>query len=331
MTQDADTSTVEPSAVDTTAPASDPATDKSPPNGSFDDTKDLTALVEDTRSFDKKMASTPDDANAKVDAFAARTTASAWPSLDRATVASRLKELIANPRAVYQGGLNLCGPAAFYQMALGRDPVAVATFVTDLFEQGSATMGSLTVTPSHDLLNADFSKLNADGRASSQCEWMMLGALRNATNAFWQGSWQGDPSQELAALTRPEEVADWMTKSGLWSKVEDGGKWASNPGIPNAANLDVSEGNDVSLLIHLNLIAKSTVESIDPKPDVHVSNNVLMTQFPNHWVVLLNEVTPDVSQTHVTLTIWTWGGVMKLTAENQVFVDNYFGAVTARV
>jgi hypothetical protein len=266
-----------------------------------------------------------------VDAFAARATASAWSSLDRAIVASRLKELIANPRAVYQGGLNLCGPAAFYQMALGRDPVAVATFVTDLFEQGTATMGSLTVTPSPDMLNADYSKLNADGRASSQCEWMMLGALRNATNAFWQGSWQGDPNQELAAMTRPEEVADWMTKSGIWSTVQDGGKWASNPGIPNAANLDVSEGNDVSLLIHLNLIAKSTVESIDPKPDVHVSNNMLMTQFPNHWVVLLNQVTPDVSQTHVTLTIWTWGGVLKLTAENQVFVDNYFGAVTARI
>jgi hypothetical protein len=337
MTQDAapadtDTATVDAAPADTTAThVSDPATDKSPANGSFDDDKDLDQFVRDTRSADKKIISSPDDANIVVDRFASNTDAAAWSSLDRADVAARLKELIADPRRVYQDGLNLCGPAAFYQLALGRDPVTVARFVADLFDQGRATMGLLTVTPDNDLLAADYAKLNANGNAASQCEWMMLGALRNSTNVFWQGSWQGDPNQTLAAMTRPEEISDWMTKSGIWSDVKDGGKWASNPGIPNAANLDVSEGHDVALLIHINLIAKSEHTLGDPIPGLRIENDVLMTQFPNHWVVLLSEVTPDVTQTHVSLTIWTWGGIIRLTAENQVFLDNYFGAISARV
>jgi hypothetical protein len=337
MTQDAapadtDTATVDAAPAEATAiPGTDPATDKSPANGSFDDGADLDRFVRDTRGTDKTMISSPDDANVVVDGFASKTDAGAWSSLNRADVAARLKELITDPRLVYQDGLNLCCPAAFYLLALGRDPVTVARFVTDLFDQGRATMGLLTVAPGNDLLTADYAKLNANGNAASQCEWMMLGALRNSTNVFWQGSWQGDPNQTLAAMTRPEEIADWMTKSGIWSDVKDGGKWASNPGIPNAASLDVSEGHDVALLIHMNLIAKSEHTLGDSIPRIKIDNDVLMAQFPNHWVVLLSEVTPDSAQTHVSLTIWTWGGIIRLTVENQVFLDNYFGAISARV
>ena len=41
-------------------------------------------------------------------------------------------------------------------MALGRDPVAVMQFATQLFDAGSATLGNLKVAPSQDLLQADF-------------------------------------------------------------------------------------------------------------------------------------------------------------------------------
>jgi hypothetical protein len=227
--------------------------------------------------------------------------------------------------------MNLCGPAAFFQTALGRDPAAVVQFAADLFDGGSATLGSLAVSPGQDLLGADYAAMSQKGDTSSQAEWMLLGALRNSTDVFWQGSWRGDPTQELAALTRPEELADWMSKSGIWSSVEDHGKWASNPGIPNALDLKPYEGTDIALLIHLNLIAKSTVEAVGARPSVMPDDNILLSQFPNHWVVLLNEVTLDVAQENLTLTIWTWGGVLKLRAPRQVFLDNYFGAVIARL
>ena len=50
-----------------------------------------------------------------------------------------------------------------------------------------------------------------------------------------------------------------MRDSGIWSSVDDHGKWASNPGIVNASNLKMDTGTDIPLLIHANLIAKSTL------------------------------------------------------------------------
>jgi hypothetical protein len=294
--------------------------------GSFTDDKELSDYIEDTRASDKKQKSSPDDAKPLIADFAAKSGAGSWPSLDRQTVAQRLSELVDSPRSLRQGGLNLCGPAAFCQMALGRDPVAVAHCATDLFDSGSASIGSLTISPGQDLLTADYAAMSQKGDASSQAEWMILGALRNSTDVFWQGSWQGDPNQMLSALTRPEELADWMTKSGIWASVEDHGKWASNPGIPNAMNLEPSEGSDIALLIHMNLIAKS-----DPKMGTKPDDNILLSQFPNHWVVLLNEITMDPQQTSVNLTIWTWGGKLVLNVPKQVFLDNYFGTVIAKL
>ena len=68
-----------------------------------------------------------------------------------------------------------------------------------------------------------------------------------------------------------------------------------------------------------------------PRPFVMPDDNLLLRQFPNHWVVLLNEVTLDPAQENASLTIWTWGGVLKLSTPRQVLLDNYFGAVIAKL
>jgi hypothetical protein len=297
----------------------------------FDDNDDLNNFMNDMRSQDMRQNSTAADAKTAIDSFGEKTDDGAWPSLDRATVAGRLGEMVAQPRSVQQGGLNLCGPAAFFQMALGRDPVAVANFATALYDSGSATIGSLTVSPGEDLRSADFDAMSQKGANTSQADWMLLGALRNATNPFWQGSWHGDPSQELAGLSRPEELADWMKQSGIWDSVDDHGKWASNPGVPNATELKPYEGTDIALLIHANMFLKSEIVSATTEAKPKLDSNVLMQQFPNHWVVLLNEVVSDVPQQNVTLTVWTWGGIVQLKVPNQVFVDHYFGAVIAKL
>jgi hypothetical protein len=315
--------------------------------GYFTDEQELSELIENNRASDTKQSSTIGDAMAIVDAFAAKREAGSWPSLARAMVAQRLGQLVTDPsvsvcaqsdaynacgaRSLRQAGLNLCGPATFFQMALGRDPVAIMQFATDLFDKGTASIGSLSISPGQDLLDADYGTMSRKGDPSSMAEWMMFGALRNSTDVFWQGSWQGDPSQEMAGLTRPEELADWMTKSGIWSSVEDHGKWASNPGIPNAMDLKPWEGTDIALLIHMNLIAKSTVIKSKPTMFAKPDDNILMRQFPNHWVVLLNEIVADVKQENVGFTIWTWGGTMVLSAPKQVFLDNYFGGVIAKL
>jgi hypothetical protein len=318
----------------------------------------LTKTLTDARSLDDLQRSSFADAQAIVSAFAAETSSGAWsPTLSRADVAARLTAMVSptntkanpyfdnpvpadGPRCPNQGSLNLCGPAAFFQTAIGRDPVAVMKFATTLFDTGTATLGNLTVTPGQDILQTDFgAMLQKATNPFSSADWMLFGALRNSTNVFWQGSWYGDPTQELAGLTRPEEVAGWMRDSGIWSSVNDHGKWASNPGILNAASLTMPAGTDIPLLIHANLIAKATLwnpstnspdTSVPPIASAKVDNTFLLSSFPNHWVVLLAEIIPDATQQNVLLTIWTWGKRLYLSVPNDVFVANYYGAIIAQ-
>jgi hypothetical protein len=156
----------------------------------------------------------------------------------------------------------------------------------------------------------------------------------------WQGSWQGDPTQMVAAMTRPEELAGWMRDSGIWSGVDDHGKWASNPGILNAANLTMPIGTDIPLLIHANLIAKATLWNPNTgNPDdpnsptanpAKPNDTFLLSSFPNHWVVLLAEIIPDATQQNVLISLWTWGQRLYLSVPNQVFLDNYYGAIVGQ-
>jgi metacaspase-1 len=176
--------------------------------GDFDDTDQLDSYLQDQRAADTAALSTAEAAHDIVLAFRASEAASPWTSLDRATVADRLDELIDYPRGMRQGGMNVCGPAAFFMMALARDPVGVAQCAAQLFDTGAGSIGGLTLQPREDLLNADFNAMAQKGDVSSQFEWMLLGALRNSTTVFWQPSWTGDPRQELAGMTRPEELAD---------------------------------------------------------------------------------------------------------------------------
>jgi len=332
-----------------------PATPDSDPSD-FTDSASLGADLLDKRVGDTKQSSTYADALALIDPFAQEATAGAWSTtLSRDDVSSRLRDMLTGPaiaikqpgdarpdkgpRSLRQGSLNLCGPAAFFQMALQRDPVVLATVATSLFDRGSATMGKLSIAPDSSLLQADFSAMLS--KASSPftaAEWMLFGALRNSTNVFWQGGWQGDPSQMLAALTRPEELAGWMRDCGIWSEVEDHGKWATNPGVMQATSLTLPEGTDVALLIHVNLIAKSTLR--DPlNPDqplpgdnpARLDNTFLLSSFPNHWVVLLSEPMVDAKQENVLSTIWTWGRCLCLQTPVADFNDNYYGAVIAKL
>ena len=46
--------------------------------------------------------------------------------------------------------------------------------------------------------------------------------------------------------------------------------------------------------------------------------------------MLLNEIIPDVKQENVLLAVWSWGKRLFLQTPNQVFLDNYYGSITAQ-
>lgn len=291
----------------------------------FDDADQLDTLLNDAKASDTVSVSSASDARDIIGTFSAKTDASPWTSLERSKVSERLAAIVTDPRQVQQGALNLCGPAALFSQWAKRDPVAFANFATQLYDDGAAQIGSLRISPASDLLQADYNAMvpRMGSAVSPPADWMLLGALRNSTDVFWQGSWQGDPSQELAALTRPEELAQWLKVTGIYASVDNQGNWATCAGIPHALGLQQVPGADIALLIHANLMAKSTNQPYE--------TNWLMSQFPNHFVVLLGDVVQDLQSKSIRLTVWSWGDVKPLVVSEDDFVGNYYGAVIARL
>jgi hypothetical protein len=194
---------------------------------------------------------------------------------------------------------------------IDRNPEAFATFATTLFDTGDASMGSLDIKPESELVSADYNTLvsKGSGNPSAQADWMILSALPNAHQVLWQPSWAGDPTQELAALTRPEELTDWFTAMGIFSRASNEANWATAAGIPHATSitLTLAEGASAVLLIHMNLIAQATIEGKPAVENVGQDNTFLMNQFPNHYVHLLSKVVPSIDNNSMRLSVWSWG------------------------
>jgi hypothetical protein len=316
------------------------------PDSAFDDSDQLSQTLQDAKISDTVAVSSASDASQALQNFGLETATSPWTTLDRGTVASRLEQLVADSRQTQQGALNLCGPAAFFSQWIRRDPVAFANYAIALYDKGAGQIGTLTVAPGSDLIASDYSQMvqKMGNNISPAADWLALGALRNSTDVFWQGSFTGDPSQGLSAMTRPGELASWFTATGIYNTVDNQANWMTCAGIAHALNLSLLPGTDIALLIHMNLINASQGDPVD--------TSWLMNQFPNHWVVLLGPViqavmgnpagTPvarGVQSTNsaapqagdILLTIWSWGKVLNLRVPAQTFYNYYFGAIIAKL
>ena len=303
----------------------------------FDDGDQLDAMLRDSKALDKRRNSSIADARAIVDEFSNKSEDGAWPNLNRAEVASRLLDLISSAdsdavgqsdqagRAIFQGALNLCGPAAFFQCVIKRDPVMFATFATGLFDIGQGDLGSLHVEPNGDIINTDYAGLvpRMNGQVCPQADWMVMGALRNSTNAFWTGSFHGTPSEVMAAGTRPGELADWLEQTGIYASVSNEANWMQSKGIPHATNLPDYDGVDLISLINADLISNAR--------NLPADSSWPMTEFPNHWVVIIAQTMPEVTKDAVYFPIWTWGSAMTLDVPTKSFVQNYYGALVCKL
>jgi len=287
----------------------------------FEDADELGALLDDTRRMDVLSVSSKDDARAIVEDFRTRDIASPWVSLNREDIADRLLALVDDPRAIQQGNLNLCGPASLLCMWNARDPVGFVNYAVELYDTGRGFIGDLEIAPSSDILEMDFSTIG-DQAGTWMADWMVLGAIRNSLDVWWQPDWVGDPTQELGGLTRPEELASWLEATGLYQSVRNEANWMEAKGLPPALQMVQAEGKDIALLININLINYAKGTALD--------TSILLSMFPNHYVVLLNDVMLNLEQTHVTLSVWSWGhSAIMLSVPVEAFVSNYYGAIVA--
>jgi hypothetical protein len=244
--------------------------------------------------------STAAEAHAVIDEFP---DGSPW-RLPAPAVRSRLHELVDRPTRLRQGPLNLCGPAAVCLLWLRRDPVAAVRFASELFAQGSARIGSLTVRPSSGLLAGQppFGVAAAD--------FLLLASLRDSANRVLAYRPAGRLWEAAAGITLPGAVSRWLREIDVHSSVRDETRLVRPAGLDHALHLAAGPETDVLALVARSLLARRRVAWV-----------------PDHWIVLRGPVVQTGSS--VRLRYWSWGAVHSAELDRDRFARGYFGAVTA--
>jgi phosphatidylserine/phosphatidylglycerophosphate/cardiolipin synthase-like enzyme len=232
------------------------------------------------------------EATAMIARFRAQTEPGKWhASLDRRAVANRLLALINNPDLVDQTANGLCGEAAFFNVWLWEDPLAVARFGVQLYNGGAAAVGTEEwVRPRASLRAQNFdnvvTQMNRPNARAAVAEWMMMSALRDANNYVF--SYDGTPSDKWGAGSSDGEVARWLRATNLFSSVTAKTGRSERHNFDHASRL--VPGRDVIMI----------------SCDSHMLGNPKSpTITDDHWFVLRSAIT-DHGET-VDFRFWSWG------------------------
>jgi len=133
---------------------------------------------------------------------------SAFSNLSRSDVADGLEVRIKDAKEVSSANSSLCGAAYMTFELAQNDPAAYAKAAIGLYDNGRATIKSLTVTPSKTFRDGKLPSGNA------AADWLMLGSLRDSENWLFTYKESGHWWDDLKAIQMPHTVADWMRKFG---------------------------------------------------------------------------------------------------------------------
>jgi hypothetical protein len=260
-----------------------------------------------------------DDALKLVDEFAARSKTDLWLHLKRSEVAAGLRERINNPDKVNQGQTSLCGPADFVRDVAMDTPQVYARAVIDLFETGTATIGTFVIKPTKDL---KFHRLPATARIHA-ADWIVCASVRDADNWFFDYQ---EESDDAAGITMPHSKASWLKQAGYRDVINDTNAVATKD-LANArrASTLFSKGHKVALFINSNMLDVATQR----QPSV----------FPDHWVALTSEIrisglTADPASS-VSMRVYSWGDQQNVPVYGALsikdFLGNYYGFVACKL
>jgi GH24 family phage-related lysozyme (muramidase) len=277
-----------------------------------------------------KRLSRPDaitEAQAMIERFRRTSDPGKWhPHLDRGMIADRLLALIANPDSLDQGANGLCGEAAFFNVWLWEDPLAVTRFAAQLYNGGAAAVGSdVWVRPGSSLRSQDINKILLQVRdrqlpSNWGCEWMLMSSLRDANN--WVFSYDGTPNDKWGEGSSNGEVVRWLKATNLFSSVS----------FEKSDPMKMNPGGDAIVVVAC---------------DSHMLGNPAHAGGPedNHFFVLRSAIT-EAGGT-VDFRFWCWAEPIQFVNDRRAdsrrvgtplpgplpksqFVKEYFGHIVAR-
>jgi hypothetical protein len=254
-----------------------------------------------------------------------------WPNLDRDRVGVGILMRLAHPRLVDQASASLCGPAAFVFSELQDHPVDYAGLAIDLYEQGTAKLRGLLITP-----NAAVRQYSPSGEIAP-VDWLTMASLRDSENWFFT---YDTADRKLAGITIPSKLADWFARAG-YSDVRSDANLATRQrdtdNMDEASRL-FSAGYRVCLFIDAQLLETPKLAPPGVLPQYRETYNAAENSgsyfMDRHWVVLRSRI--DRSGGNVKMTVYTWGdddravppGGVPLQLES--FLVNYYGYVAAK-
>lgn len=236
-------------------------------------------------------------------------------------VINRLKNIITDPDKLAQGSLNLCGPAAFFNLWIKRDPKEFADYAYGLYKDAIGSIGSYEVIPDEDLVDQDYNalidRMKSLGGVCLPADWMIMGALRAEENLWYD--FKGTPEETLAAITLPGEIAEWLEATGLYSNIRNECNLIWTKGVDHAKTLNPTSGDiDIIMLINGNMLNPKESEGV-------------LKYFPNHYVVLGSPVV-ETSAGTIKFSYWTWGRRFYSNEfDKKNFEDNYYGTIIAEI
>lgn len=253
-----------------------------------------------------------DEAKKILDDFEKSPGSGSWPHLKSADIISGARARLDDPGKIRQGAASLCGPASLLFCLILNDPKAYAWYVTHLWTNGSAKIGTLDVKPGLSLRTYD-----PPASKIAPVDWMTLASIRDSENAVLSYD-----SVDVAAggITMPGTLSGWFSKVGIGS-----GKNVTNvvftkgkSDIEDAERLRATM-NHVCLFINADMLdsAKQDNKSV----------------IPNHWVVLSGPVS-FLDKDRIVFTVFTWGNgsrAVPTTGDLSLssFLKNFYGFVSA--
>jgi len=258
-----------------------------------------------------------DEARKLVDEFAARTRSGGglWLHIKRADLAAGLRARVENPDLISSGGTSLCGPAAFAHDLAIDDPVSYVKAAIDLWEAGSAVIGTQSIRPKKDL---KYYKLPPT-KNINPADWILLASMRDTDNWFFDYQEEGD---DLAAITMPHTMEKWFKQAGYTEVLNDTNTVVCKD-LANArkASSLFSKGYKVCLFINADMLYAEK------------HNNASL--IPDHWVGLYTAMTisgiAEDPASKVTFKVYTWGGAQSVPESGDLsikhFLSNYYGYI----
>jgi hypothetical protein len=281
------------------------------------DQDDALALVD---KFEKKGATYVETARSS----AVVKNISVWPHINRTALIAGLRARIKDPDKINQENTSLCGPADFIRDIAEDRPKEYAQAVIDLYEKGTATIGTFTIKSSDSLRSHALAKIPSGVIDAS--DWVILASVRDTTN--WYFDYAAE-DQDARAITMPADKVKWFKAGGYTDVVDETNLLiAKDLGSAFRANSFFKKGYHVSLFINSDMLSPSTMNNVSTTPD--------------HWVAMTKPMEiratvphgfPD-EETSVKLEVYSWGRRIGIPSLGKLtyyhFTANYYGFIACR-